>query len=238
MFYDISCKDRTILGANFRVRLWNISFFRQEAVWLASRLMHYIIASEVMKEVPMNRNLFILGNLAPDAHDGTLKGNSCSHFRRIVEGDYDIYPNLDLERFKEKYLKNTTDEFIVGYYCHLISDDHWVKSIYPDYLKFDLDNEAAKKQRELLFRDLRVFNTILRRFYEHHFQDDIGIPGQIGVEEILCDRLKVLVDELHNDFIVKAEDIELKIFTIDFILEYINASVDRCIKELRTILFL
>lgn len=96
---------------------------------MASRVMHYIIANEVLKEITIDRNLFVLGNLASDAHDGTLRGNSCSHFRKIIKGEYDLFPNIDLSRFKDKYMNNKPDAFVLGYYCHLISDDNWVKSI-------------------------------------------------------------------------------------------------------------
>jgi hypothetical protein len=194
--------------------------------------MHYIIAREILKEKSFDKNLFILGNLSPDSHKGTLQGNSCAHFRRIVGDDYDIYPNIDLKRFKEKYLSKEADEFIAGYYCHLVSDYTWVELIYPNYLQFTTDAEKSKKQREALFNDLTVLNTILSKHYKLDCIEKLTIPEYLSISEFSQEGLTQLLEALIQDFSNKHYEVPLRIFNEDFILEYLNLAVERCIKEL------
>jgi hypothetical protein len=199
---------------------------------LASRLMHYIIANEILKVKAIDRNLFILGNLAPDAQDGTATGKLASHFRRRIGNDYDVYPNIDLDSFREKYVNNNIDAFILGYYCHLISDSVWVKLIYPNYLQFTIDKEKDKKQREILFSDLSILNEILSKHYNLEYENTIVIPQKLGITECLYDGLDELLHSLYEDFNKRHKDKELRIFNLDFILEYILAAVNQCNKEL------
>jgi len=201
---------------------------------MASRLMHYIISHEIMKETSFDKDLFLLGNLAPDAHDGSLYGNSHAHFRKIIGNEYDSYPNIDLERFKEQYLnkKNNIDDFIIGYYCHLVSDANWVNSIYPKYLKYDLDIDEARYQRELLFNDLRIFNTLLREYFNVDFQNDIILPVKFGISEFSHNKLILLLNALSNDM-TDNYDGNLEIFNFEFILDYIKVTISKCINELR-----
>jgi hypothetical protein len=199
---------------------------------MASRLMHYIIANEIIKDKTLDKNLFLLGNLAPDAHDGTLRGNSCAHFRRIVGNDYDKFPNIDIPRFKGKYLQGKADEFTLGYLCHLISDDTWVKMIYPDYLQFSTDDEKGKIQREALFNDFEILNIVLKRHYNLQFKNDITIPKELIVKEFSYEKIDQLLNNLYEDFNKNNSDTGYKIFNIDFILQYMNLCVERCNGEM------
>lgn len=199
---------------------------------MASRLMHYIIANEIIKDKALNKNLFILGNLAPDAHDGTLRGNSCAHFRRIVGSDYDKFPNIDISRFKEKYLQNKTDEFTLGYLCHLISDDTWVKLIYPDYLQFTTDAEKGKIQRQELFNDFEILNIVLRKHYNLQFKNDLVVPKQLRITEFSYEKIDQLLNNLFEDFNKNNSDTGYKIFNTDFILQFMNLCIERCSEEL------
>lgn len=199
---------------------------------MASRLMHYIIANEIVKGKVLDRNLFILGNLAPDAHDGTLRGNSCSHFRRIVGDDYDKFPNIDIPRFKEKYMAGKADEFTIGYLCHLISDDTWVKSIYPDYLQFTTDVEKGKIQRQALFNDFEILNTVLRKHYDLHFKSDLVVPEELRIKEFSYEKIAPLLNNLLEDFNKNNNDTGYKIFNKEFILQYMESCIERCNEEM------
>ena len=204
---------------------------------MASRVIHYVIANKILQELNMDKKLFLLGNLAPDAHDGTLEGNSCSHFRRIINNAFDKYPNIDLLRFREKYMKNSMgDDFIVGYYCHLVSDDVWVKSIYPKYLKFNLNAEDNKKQRDNLSHDFTSLNNLLLDRYDLHYIKDMTVPKQLSIEEFKYDSLENLLIELNNDLSYRQEDTVLSVLSIEFIFEYIDKSVKRSIEDINFIM--
>lgn len=197
--------------------------------------MHYIIAKEILKEESFDKNLFVLGNLAPDAHDGTLRGNSCAHFRKIISNDYDIYPNIDLGRFKEQYINDKVDDFTIGYYCHLISDYTWVKSIYPKYLEFTMETEKNNIQRQSISNDFTILNSILSAYYNICFEQDMNIPEQLNIKEFSHERLIPLLHNLMDDFQSKHTECNLKIFNMDFILDYINEAVCNCNQELEHI---
>lgn len=194
--------------------------------------MHYIIGNQILKEKSIDRDLFILGNLAPDAEDGTLTGKLRSHFRKIIGNDYDKYPNIDLNRFKEKYINCCDDAFVKVYYCHLISDYVWVQLIYPNYLQFTTDKEKDKKQRELLFRDLSILNETLSNYYNLQYDNNIVVPQKLSITECSYEGISKLLDNLCEDFSEKHDDTNLKIFNTDFVLCYILTAKNQCNKEL------
>lgn len=194
--------------------------------------MHYIIGNQILKEKSIDRELFILGNLAPDAEDGTLTGKLCSHFRKIIGNDYDKYPNIDLNRFRDKYINCSDDAFVKGYYCHLISDYVWVQLIYPNYLQFTTDKEKDKKQRELLFRDLSILNETLSKYFNLYYDNSIVVPQKLSITECSYEGISKLLDKLCEDFSEKNDDTNLKIFNTDFILYYILTAKNQCNKEL------
>jgi hypothetical protein len=198
--------------------------------------MHYLIGYQLLKGKALDRNLFLLGNIAPDAEDGTLTGKLCSHFRRKIGNEYDLYPNIDLELFREKYINSKADAFTIGYYCHLISDRVWVKQIYPEYLQFTTDKEKDKKQRELLFRDLSILNEVLANYFNVHFEDDLVIPEALSIAECSHEGLNELLADLNEDFNKKYPEANLKIFNKDFILNYISAAVCHCEEEIEHII--
>jgi hypothetical protein len=199
---------------------------------MASRIMHYIIANEIIKEKALDRNLFILGNLAPDAHDGTLRGNSCAHFRRIIGNDYDRFPNIDIRRFKGKYLQGKADEFTIGYLCHLISDDTWVKMIYPDYLQFTTDAEKDKIQRQALFNDFEILNNVLRKHYDLQFKNNLVVPEELIIKEFSYEKIDPLLNNLLEDFNKNNNGTCYKIFNKEFILQYMESCIERCNEEM------
>jgi len=72
---------------------------------------------KILEEYKFDKNNFILGNLLPDAHDGTLYGNYHSHFRYVVNGECTKIPDIEHERFKGKYFNYFHDSLVLGYYC-------------------------------------------------------------------------------------------------------------------------
>jgi len=49
--------------------------FNKGVRFMPSRIIHYCVVKEVLKRRNYNFELFLLGNLAPDAHDHTKEGN-------------------------------------------------------------------------------------------------------------------------------------------------------------------
>lgn len=108
---------------------------------MPSRIIHYCAANQILKKVNYNRELFILGNLAPDANKSGTK--EMSHFKIPREQRVNDY--LDINSFITKYMKGDCNEMTMGYYCHLITDNIWLTEIYRKYVKSESKEENAKR---------------------------------------------------------------------------------------------
>jgi hypothetical protein len=81
--------------------------------------------------------------------------------------------------------------------------------------------------------DLSILNEILSNHYNIQFKDNIIIPYKLRITECSAEGLDELLDNLLDDFNKKYNDKELKIFNIDFILEYIFTATNQCIEEFK-----
>ena len=199
---------------------------------MGSRVMHYIIANGICNYIKVDKNLFVLGNLAADSHDGTKIGNSRAHFRKIVNGNYDNFPNIDLNKFINLYLKTKRTDFELGYFCHLICDSFWVEVLYPHYLKSSMSSEMNSKQRECLFYDLRKSNYILKNQYSNNYSNKLKVPNNINIKEFSLDKFDLLLSLLEEDFKTEKVIEDYKILNNDLIFNYVNESIEKCIIEL------
>ena len=84
---------------------------------MASSMIHLAVAKEVNKELKRDYRKLYIGSIAPDISKNIGETKEFSHF--LDNPDIDI-PNLD--RFLEKYKKYLYDDFVMGYYLHLITD--------------------------------------------------------------------------------------------------------------------
>jgi hypothetical protein len=123
---------------------------------LGSRVIHYCIGKEILKRVDLDEKYFLLGNLAPDAYNPNCGGSEISHFRIHQEIMKDEC--VDFDKFMHKYEFAFSNHFIIGYYCHLLTDNLWLKDAYRKY------GHLTKEEREpivqLIYRDYWTLNTI------------------------------------------------------------------------------
>ena len=121
---------------------------------MPSPVMHYCISNKILEAIDLNRSLFIIGNFAPDAHDKTSEGRHKSHFQK-PNNDYDIL------EFKNKYMLGEVNDFILGYYCHLISDTMSFNNFNLKYLQAQSEEEKRKRIK-MCYDDYSVLNMILQ----------------------------------------------------------------------------
>lgn len=192
---------------------------------MGSRIIHYCVGNEILKRVKLDEHQFILGNLAPDVYSPELGGSLVSHFR--IPEEIMEYECVDLERFKSKYEHQITNDFVLGYYCHLITDNLWLKDAYKKYGHLGLDerNQAVK----LVYKDYWVLNTMLIDKFSLNLVS-FQTTGHILVEEIDATFLNELVESLGNDFSKKSDTWELKELNYDEILQFIDAAANECIR--------
>lgn len=196
---------------------------------MPSRMIHYCIGNEIAKAISLNSSLFTIGNLSPDAHDGSYYGVVSSHYKTAYKPGIDKYPVVDLGTFKIKYLTKTYDDFILGYYCHLITDDLWSKSVYFECLQCD---EVERNIRvEECYHDYYTLNKILIEKFNLN-KVILHVPKQIHIDEITLVNLQRIVEEFYNDFKINNDNEVLLILTIHFIQHFIKNTVEECIKEI------
>jgi hypothetical protein len=192
---------------------------------LPSRIVHYCIACELQKKFKIDSHMFILGNFAADAHDGTKEGNYASHFK--FTNEQESGECLDLALFREKYMKNNPDYFIIGYYCHLISDNEWFKQ---EYSKHKIITEDDKHRISgLYYKDYEVLNLKLIDRYKLREIETI-IPDTVGVEEISASGIKRILNYLEGDFLLKPTQSKLVLLTLEGMIEFIDSAVNECVR--------
>ncbi|MGF7056440.1 zinc dependent phospholipase C family protein [Brassicibacter mesophilus] len=199
---------------------------------MASRIIHYIISKKILEICNFDKNDFILGNLLPDAHNGTLYGNSHSHFRYIINGEYTKLPNIEYVRFKQKYFNYFYKSLFLGYYCHLLSDYKWVQLKIPGFPN-NLDNDTKEflAFRKILHDDYGKLNMILKDYFKLSLQDNFVIPDDIIITEIDRSNIPKVLNGLEQDFKSRTEG-RLSMLTMEFILDYIDNTVKFCLENI------
>lgn len=194
---------------------------------MGSRIIHYCVGNEILKRLKLEEHQFMLGNLAPDAYSSELDGYLVSHFR--IPEEIMEFECVDLERFKSKYEHQITNDFVLGYYCHLITDNLWLKDAYKKYGHLGL--EERNKAVKLVYKDYWVLNAMLIDKFRLNLIS-FRITGHILIEEIDITFLNELVECLRNDFSKKSDTRELKELNYDEILQFIDDAANECIREI------
>jgi len=194
---------------------------------MASSIIHYIIGKKVIEYFDFNYNDFIIGNLLPDAHDGTTYGHSLAHFYKNLTGT----PKIEYKEFKKKYNDCFQNNLVLGYYSHLLSDYIWLQHDIPKFPKnLDFSSKEYTVNREILHSDYGKLNKILIEHYKLSFNDDLVIPDSILITEIDKKNLSELLNNLYYQLKSKNEG-ELKMITLDFVVDYIQDAIDFCTNE-------
>ncbi|MFD2042957.1 hydrolase [Ornithinibacillus salinisoli] len=198
---------------------------------MGSRIMHLIIANEIADRLSIgNKQAFLIGGIAPDA----VSPKDLSHF---FEGDHEEFTRkIAYEKFYQKY--PSKDEYILGYYTHLIADDMWLKGFFIPWLKNRMENEESIFEK--YHGDFRLLNSKLL----HHYQLDVQLlDGMehidlIDLEEVKASDVKEFVPYVKEDMNYSMEDLEakLQVFTFEQIRGYVETSVEKSLLKLKEIM--
>lgn len=200
---------------------------------MASYIIHYIIGRKILEKFNYDYNDFMLGNLLPDAHNGTQNGYDDAHFRYAISENK---KSIKIEIFKNKYNDYFDKSLILGYYCHLMSDYIWRQQEVPGRPKnvgSDSNSEEAVIYRKKIHEDYVKLNRILIEHYELSNLEKLVIPDSIIVTEVAKQDISTLLNNLSSQFENKISG-ELNLVTLDFITTYIDNAVDFCSETLRT----
>lgn len=194
---------------------------------IGSRVMHYAIATLIEWELGYQNDAFVLGNLAPDAHQ--LSSSELKKHSHFMKNDAEGISYVDHREFYQKYLAAEKDPFHLGYYVHLVSDSIWLGDVYFKKVKWLPENvkpEAKKKY----YRDFGRLNGQLIDHYALEMKELRGANHR-EVYEIPAGNLPSLIQELEADFknadAVKKEPLEV----LDFeeVVRTLHKTVEICL---------
>jgi hypothetical protein len=206
---------------------------READIYMASRIMHICIGEILCSKFHLDRNRFLLGNIAPDAYI-SREYKSVSHFALNTPND-ETKHYLDTRAFLEKYKESIDDDFFLGYYCHLLSDEIFQGSIFNKYVK-PYEREEQGLILSKCYQDLGILNGILIRNY--NIENNFSFSDNFQMNEICKNSFKNLFASLLNDFMFEdlVETGSLQVYKYDDIVSFLNEAVDVCTSKLNRIL--
>ncbi len=203
---------------------------------MASRMLHYILAIEIAKNVMVNdMNRFVVGALIPDASSHNDDSYDIAHFEDIIKGNDNIRKGINWTLFENKYKKELEeDPLYMGYLCHLIADAIWFKRITDKYIRIYPKNDRMRYIKKG-YEDFQKLNALL--IEEYGISCPLLQAPSIGIEEINTSLVDELIYKLRKDFEVhtQCDKSELEVYSYEAIIEFIHESVDMCVKEINAL---
>lgn len=163
---------------------------------MGSRMMHYAIGTLLMRRYGFSKE-FLLGTIAPDVQKNMKVPKDASHF---IERDKQGFGDIKLDNFARQYQDKWTDEFVQGYYCHLIADAVWLKGPINQYARqFPIGSTERQQFIDDHYHDFHSFNAILRDQFAL-VPPQFELHENYPIAEIDPHFLPELVADLREDF--------------------------------------
>lgn len=205
---------------------------------MASSMIHIAVANEVNKKLNRDKSKLFIGTIAPDISKLVGESKIKSHF----QDKNDNIPNL--ERFLDKYKSNLNDDFVLGYYIHLIVDYLWFKyfltEIEDSNMITKLDGTEVKCNGNMLsqyiYNDYTNLNIRLIDEYELDlkiFYSEVPEFKNI-IEEIPMDKINLIVDKA-GEIVENTKVRKDFVFNIDNIKKFIETSTELTLSKLKEI---
>lgn len=206
---------------------------------MASRIMHYLIADLISKEIYIsNFSRFGFGAFAPDlasfssedSHKNGIHADahfSCNNHDKGLRGVNWVF-------FLDKYRYIILDDdFVLGYYIHLITDAYWLKNIQAKYMYI-----YPMEERNIMvikgYKDMEKSNELLIRKYK--ISNKLELIDNVLVDEADMRYSDKLLSEFKNDFMIEGTtDKTLKVYNYEAIISFIESCVQKCIIEINAL---
>ena len=195
---------------------------------MPSRMIHYLVADRVAKEVPIrDLNRFKIGSLCPDMSMRQDGSKSRTHYADVagkVKG-------MNWLRFVDIYRdKMEEDDLYLGVLCHLITDGIWFHEI----MELQIRSKAKSKEERqnmynLGYSDFHRLNFILREAFglRYELREDRNIELNGLHPELYED----IIGALYGDFYEEppATKEELAVYPYDMAVACISLCVEECV---------
>ena len=202
---------------------------------MASSVIHMAVANEVNKVLKRDNSKLLIGSIAPDISKQIGQDRTISHF--IFEDGL-----IDLDKFLDKYKNNLDDDFVLGYYIHLLTDYFWFKYFMPEITNYSIIKTLDGKELSLSKEEICKYiyndytNINIRVINEYNmdlkiFFNELPEMKKI-IEEIPMDKLQVIVDKAGN-IIMNSTNGKNYTFDIKNIKQFISFTKDLIINKCR-----
>lgn len=199
---------------------------------MASRLMHYFIARLITQQIKINNyNRFIFGALSPDMSSHDDGSYTIAHFGGFNNEMHT--KGIDWLSFCKKYEQQIlSDDLVLGYLVHLISDAYWLKYIQNKFVRLF---PAIKKSLIIKgYEDMQIYNYILTKKYKLH--NDIIPESNITVSEIVQSQITLYFIEFEKDFLCDFKDCDsFNVYPYSNVMLFIKNSTELAINEINAI---
>lgn len=204
---------------------------------MPSRMIHYLIGTEVIKHVAVkDKKRFLFGNMLPDCIDGPggrggKKG--ISHFSTGLPAENHAKEE-NRKLFYQKYKQYIQDELYQGYLCHLAVDVLWYYDINRAQCRA-MNDAQLEIHLQKMYRDYHRLNEILRKDYSLSFPKLEWMENSI--EEVEPDFWNYYMTEFQQDFLEyqNAGKNDLELLTYDVVTDYIGDAVKLAGREIMNI---
>lgn len=200
---------------------------------MASSIIHMAVANEVNKVLKRDNSKLLIGSIAPDISKQIGQDRTISHF--IFEDGL-----IDLDKFLDKYKNNLDDDFVLGYYIHLLTDYFWFKYFMPEITNYSIIKTLDGKELNLSKEEICKYiyndytNINIRVINEYNmdlkiFFNELPEIKKI-IEEIPMDKLQVIIDKAGN-IIMNSTNGKNYTFDIKNIRQFISFTKDLIINK-------
>lgn len=199
---------------------------------MPSRMIHYLIAGQVAKQVEIkNINRFNIGSLCPDMSLHTDGSKNRTHYFEI----HGEKKGGNWLRFVEQYREQMKqDDLYLGILCHLITDMIWFHEIMETQIRSKVKSKEERQEKyQFGYTDFHRLNYILREEFDlrYELEEDRNIEFK-GIHPELYDEV---FEGLFKDFFLepRAEKEELVIYTYDITIACITLCIKECVSAIK-----
>ena len=205
---------------------------------MASSMIHIAVANEINKKLNRDKSKLLIGTIAPDISKLIGETKIKSHF----QDRNDNIPNLD--KFLNKYKENLNDDFVLGYYIHLLTDYLWFKYFMTE-VKFEDSNIITKLDGTNIKCNGNMFTLYIYNDYTNlniKLIDEYDLDLKIFyneipefeniIQEIPMEKISLIVDKA-GEIIENTKEHKEFVFNLDNINKFIETSVEIILGNLK-----
>ena len=199
---------------------------------MPSRMIHYLVAERVAKEVPLlDLNRFRIGSLCPDMSTRQDDSKHRTHYSDIA-GDR---KGMNWKRFVNTYGdRMKTDDLYLGVLCHLNTDGVWFHEVMEPQVRSKF---ASKEERQEMYQygysDFHRLNYILKEKFGLRYE--LNEDRNIELDGLHPELYEEVIGALHADFYEEPPAVkeELTVYPYELAVSCIELCVTECVGAIR-----